>query len=61
MRTKAINSTMVTRRKADGKAMYSAISGDSHANFYWDLAQRKEQGPWDATFVDGKYVDFGGK
>jgi NAD(P)-dependent dehydrogenase (short-subunit alcohol dehydrogenase family) len=48
-------------RKADGKAMYSAISGDSHANFYWDRAQRKEQGPWDATFVDGKYVDFGGK
>jgi NAD(P)-dependent dehydrogenase (short-subunit alcohol dehydrogenase family) len=48
-------------RKADGKAMYGAISGDSHAAFYWELAQRKEQGPWDATFVDGQYVDFGGK
>jgi NAD(P)-dependent dehydrogenase (short-subunit alcohol dehydrogenase family) len=48
-------------RYADGKAMYAKISGDSHATFYWELAQRKEQGPWEATFVDGKYVDFGGK
>lgn len=48
-------------RFADGKAVYSKISGDSHATFYWELAQRKEQGPWDATFVDGKYVEFDGK
>jgi hypothetical protein len=50
------------QRKADGDPIGTAISGLAHANFYYELAQRKEQGPWDATFVEGKgYVDFAGK
>jgi hypothetical protein len=49
-------------RKEDGAPIGTAISGSAHANFYYELAQRKEQGPWDATFVEGKgYVDFAGK
>ena len=50
------------QRKADGAPIGTAISGSAHADFYYELAQRKEQGPWDATFVEGKgYVDFAGK
>jgi len=31
----------------------------AHAEFYWELANQAEQGPWNATFVPGKgYVDF---
>ena len=49
-------------RFADGKAVYNALNGEGHANFYWELTQKKDQGPWDATFVTGKgYVDFEGK
>jgi hypothetical protein len=47
---------------ADGAPIGTAISGSAHATFYYELAQRKEQGPWDATFVEGKgYIDFAGK
>lgn len=38
------------------------LSGQAHAEFYYELAQKKEQGPWQATFVPGTgYVDFGKK
>ncbi|KAF1807819.1 putative short chain type dehydrogenase [Eremomyces bilateralis CBS 781.70] len=39
-------------RKADGAARYQ-ISGDTHAELYWDLAHDKTQGPWMQTFVQG--------
>lgn len=39
--------------------MGGKISGENHAEFYYELASKKEQGPWDATFVGGKgYVNF---
>lgn len=46
-------------RKADGSVAGGAIDGDAHAEFYYELSQKKEQGPWQATFVKGTgYVDF---
>ncbi len=42
--------------------MNQLLNGDAHAEFYYELANKKEQGPWEATFVKGKgYVDFKGK
>lgn len=42
--------------------MGSNINGENHAEFYYELANKKEQGPWDATFTLGNgYVDFGAK
>lgn len=39
----------------------SHLSSEAHAEIYWDLAHRREQGPWNYTFVRGKgYVKFGG-
>jgi hypothetical protein len=35
------------------------LSGDGHAEYYWQLVNKREQSPWNATFVTGKgYVDF---
>jgi NAD(P)-dependent dehydrogenase (short-subunit alcohol dehydrogenase family) len=49
-------------RTAEGKPMITGLSGPGHADFYWELSQRNEQGPWDATFVTGQgYTDFAGK
>lgn len=50
-------------RTAEGKSMTgTTLNGQGHADFYYELSQKKDQGPWDATFVSGKgYVDFSGK
>ena len=40
-------------RKADGSPAYSGISGEAHGKFYLQLAEGKEQGPWQQTFVGG--------
>ncbi len=41
-----------------GPAM-GKIDGPAHGEFCWDLAQRKDQGTWNATFVKGfGYKDF---
>jgi hypothetical protein len=47
-------------RKASGQCISGApVSGEGHADFYWELANKREQGPWNATFVTGDgYVDF---
>jgi len=46
-------------RFEDGYPTMGKIDGEAHGEFYWELAQKKEQGPWNATFVKGKgYVDF---
>ncbi|KAK2594577.1 hypothetical protein QQS21_007707 [Conoideocrella luteorostrata] len=46
-------------RKADGAAVYGAIDGPAHGEFYTHLAEKKEQGPWLATFVkDQGYTKF---
>lgn len=49
-------------RTPEGAAVYDEISGEAAAPFYYELAQQKEQGPWEATFVKGKgYVEFDGR
>jgi hypothetical protein len=46
-------------RLEDGYSVMAKIDGHAHGEFYWELAQKREQGPWYATFVRGKgYVDF---
>jgi len=30
------------------------ISGEAHGEFLLELASKKEQGPWKATFVKGR-------
>lgn len=40
-------------RMHNGGSVMAAVNGDAHASFYWELAGRKTQGPWDATFVKG--------
>lgn len=47
------------QRQADGAPVYNAIDGDAHAKLYVELAEGKEQGPWQQTFVSGiGYKDF---
>ncbi|KAF4626633.1 hypothetical protein G7Y89_g11523 [Cudoniella acicularis] len=49
-------------RFEDGGSVFMDIDGQAHADFYYELVRRKDQGPWEATFVKGKgYVDFDGK
>ena len=46
-------------RFPDGNPVMTDLSGDAHADAYWNLAEGKEQGPWNYTFVKGKgYVKF---
>ncbi|KAI4262640.1 MAG: hypothetical protein L6R42_002182 [Xanthoria sp. 1 TBL-2021] len=40
-------------RKADGSAAYFSIDGEAHGKHYLQLAEGKEQGPWQQTFVKG--------
>ena len=48
------------QRQADGKPVYNAIDGDAHAELFLELAEGKQQGPWQQTFVSGTgYKDFG--
>lgn len=45
-------------RKEDGSAIYR-VNGDAHADLFWKLAEEKEQGSWQQTFVKGKgYAKF---
>ena len=37
------------------------VSGPAAGEAYVELAEKKEQGPWDYTFMEGKgYVEFKG-
>ncbi|KAI9706764.1 MAG: hypothetical protein M1820_004734 [Bogoriella megaspora] len=45
---------MADERMDDGSPTMSKIGGEAHAEFYWELSQRKTQGKWYATFVRGK-------
>lgn len=46
-------------RLSTGRPVMNKLDGGAHASFYWELAGRKTQGPWDATFVKGKgYTKF---
>lgn len=59
---KAFSFYYADERKEDGSSVGGGISGENGAEFYFDLASKKTQGPWDATFVGKKgYVDFHGK
>ncbi|KAH6689923.1 hypothetical protein BKA61DRAFT_533224 [Leptodontidium sp. MPI-SDFR-AT-0119] len=58
---KGFNFYFGDERKADGTPANYEISGENHANFYLELASKKEQGPWNASFVGSKYVDFSKK
>jgi len=45
-------------RREDG-LFTPKTNGDGHADLFWELVNKKEQGPWNQTFVPGKgYVDF---
>ncbi|TKX21201.1 hypothetical protein C1H76_6742 [Elsinoe australis] len=46
-------------REDDGTPMYKDLHGDAHAELFVQLAEGKEQGPWQQTFVKGQgYKDF---
>ncbi|EMC97066.1 hypothetical protein BAUCODRAFT_32810 [Baudoinia panamericana UAMH 10762] len=46
-------------RKADGSAAFMDINGPNHAEFYYELAEDKQQRPWWQTFVGGQgYKSF---
>ena len=46
-------------RFEDGGSMMAEIDGESHAEHLWNLANQRDQGPWNNTFVKGKgYVSF---
>lgn len=50
----------VDERTPEGKGM-RFISGEAHASFFLELAEREDQGPPLATFVRGKgYTAFAG-
>jgi hypothetical protein len=47
------------QRHADGGPFYTGLSGPAHADAYFELAQKPEQGPWQYTFVEGSgYKQF---
>ncbi|KIM93373.1 hypothetical protein OIDMADRAFT_35864 [Oidiodendron maius Zn] len=49
----------VDERKEDGSPIGSAISGQAHADYFFELAAKPDQGPWLSTFVNGKgYTKF---
>jgi hypothetical protein len=41
-------------RKADGSVAGQKVDGPAHGEFYFQLSEDVEQGPWDATFVKDK-------
>ncbi|KAL6803397.1 NAD(P)-binding protein [Trichoderma sp. SZMC 28013] len=46
-------------RESDGEPAYDNLDAEAHANYYIQLVEEKDQGPWNATFVKGKgYVKF---
>ena len=46
-------------RTSSGAAVGKSVDGQAAAEDYWNLAQRKDQGPWLYTFVKGEgYKDF---
>lgn len=46
-------------RLPDGNPVMTEVSGEAHADVYWDLVGGRHQGPWNYTFVKGKgYVRF---
>jgi hypothetical protein len=45
-------------RQADGDATIP-VNGPAAGDMYYELSEKKEQGPWLYTFVNGKgYVEF---
>ncbi|KAK8844100.1 hypothetical protein IAR55_006894 [Kwoniella newhampshirensis] len=49
---KGYNFYYADERKADGTAIVD-VNGDAHADHFLTLANEKEQGPWQQTFVKG--------
>ena len=50
------------QRFEDGAPVMGFVNDEAHAEYYWDLVQEKEQGPWNNTFVKGKgYRRFEGE
>ncbi|KAF3069993.1 hypothetical protein CFAM422_006740 [Trichoderma lentiforme] len=46
-------------RESNGEPAYDKLDPEAHADYYIKLAEEKDQGPWNATFVKGKgYVKF---
>lgn len=42
------------QRTPEGDSVMQNVSGEAHGDFLIELASKKEQGPWQATFVKGK-------
>ncbi|KAL6699457.1 NAD(P)-binding protein [Trichoderma pleuroticola] len=46
-------------RLSDGEPAYDKLDAEAHADYYIQLTEGKDQGPWNATFVKEKgYVKF---
>lgn len=45
-------------RTKDGGPVGKVPNGESHAQFYLDLVEGKQDVPYYATFVEGKYRSF---
>jgi hypothetical protein len=51
----------VDERVEDGSSPFQSLNGQAHAEEFYKLATRPDQGPWEYTFVASKgYVDFEG-
>ena len=49
----------IDERKEDGSPVGMAVSGQAHADAFFELASKEEQGPWQWTFVKDKgYIKF---
>ncbi|RFU81265.1 hypothetical protein TARUN_920 [Trichoderma arundinaceum] len=49
----------VDERVSNGDPAYDKLDPEAHAEHYLNLAEAKDQGPWNSTFVKGKgYVKF---
>ncbi|KAL7941397.1 NAD(P)-binding protein [Trichoderma barbatum] len=49
----------VDERELNGEPAYDKLDAEAHAKYYVKLAEEKDQGPWNATFVKEKgYVRF---
>jgi hypothetical protein len=50
------------QRNEKGGNMGTAVDGEAHAEWYYELASGDGSVPWDATFTKGKgYVDYNHK
>lgn len=55
----AVRFYFADERTPEGKPVGMKVDGPGAAEEYWNLVERKDQGPWLYSFVKGQgYVDF---